>query len=313
MTAGTSVATHRASVRALPGEVYQLVADVTRWPVIFGPTVHVELLEHTESSERFTIWALVNGGVAHWTSARDLDPAALRVTFRQEHAMPPVATMNGAWEFFGQPGPATEVVLRHEFATVDGSPDSERRLRQALDRNSASELDALRRVAEAGRPVSQLVFGFEDQVLIAGPVAAAYDFIDRADEWHRRLPHVRDVSLAESSPGIQHLTMETETADGAVHTTCSIRVCTPHQWIAYKQTATPVPLLGHSGIWSFRDLGAAGCLVVARHLVLLDPEQLPLTAPGDRATVPDIALRVRSALSGNSLATLQHARAFAEG
>jgi aromatase len=293
--------------------VYQLVADVTRWPVIFGPTVHVQLLEHTESAERFTIWALVNGSVAHWTSTREFDPAALRITFRQEHAMPPVASMNGTWEFSGGPGTGTEVALGHEFTTMDGSAESERQLRQALDRNSDSELDALRRVAEAGHPASQLIFGFEDEVRIAGPVAAAYDFIDRADEWQRRLPHVRDVSLAEPLPGIQHLTMETETADGSVHTTTSVRVCMPSQWIAYKQTALPAALLGHSGIWSFRDLGEAGCLVVARHLVLLDPDQLPQAAPGDRSAVPEVAQRIRSALSGNSLATLEHARWFAVG
>jgi aromatase len=309
VTVGTSAVTHRASVRAAPGEVYQLVADVTRWPVIFGPTVHVQLLEHTPSAERFTIWALVNGSVARWTSARELDPAALRVTFRQEHTMPPVASMNGTWEFLGHPGTVTQVALSHEFSTVDGSHDSERQLRQALDRNSDSELAALRRVAEAGFPVSQLIFGFEEAMRIAGPVAAAYEFIDRADEWHRRLPHVRGVSLTESSPGIQHLSMETATADGAVHTTCSVRVCAPGQWIAYKQTATPVPLLGHSGIWSFRDLGEAGCQVTARHLVLLDPERL---APGGQA-LADVTGRVRSALSGNSLATLTHARQFAEG
>jgi aromatase len=315
MTVGTSVVTHSTTVRALPGDVYRLVADVTRWPVVFGPTVHVEHLHHAESAERFTIWALVNGSVAHWTSERAFDPGALRIDFRQEHSTPPVASMGGTWEFLDQPGPGTQVVLTHEFSTVDGSADGDQKLREALDRNSESELGALRLIAEAGYPADQLIFKFEDAVRIAGPVAAAYDFINRADEWHRRLPHVREISLAEPSPGIQHMTMETVTADGAAHTTSSVRVCTPNRWIAYKQTAAPAPLLGHSGIWSFRDFGESGCLVVARHMVLLDPAKVTAADPVSLTPVSDIADiadRVRSALSGNSKVTLSYARKFAE-
>jgi aromatase len=317
MTTATNAVTHTTRISADPGDVYQLVADATRWPVVFGPTVHVELLHHTDSAERFTIWALVGEGVARWTSTRTFDPGARRITFEQEHTMPPFAAMGGRWEFIGHAGPGTEgteteVVLTHQFS-VDSSADGEDEIRRALDRNSDSELRALRRVAEAGHPLNQLIFEFEDVVRIAGPVAAAYEFIDRAGEWDRRLPHVGSVNLAEPTPGIQHLTMETVTGDGAKHTTTSVRVCMPHQWIAYKQTVIPAPLLGHSGIWSFRDLGESGCLVAARHLVLLNPAEVTLVGPGGLTAVSrDIAERVKKALSGNSKVTLEHARQFAE-
>lgn len=307
MTTQTMRAKHRATVGAAPADLYGLVADVTRWPVLFGPTVCVEHLHRTEPSERFAIWALVNGGVTHWTSRREFDPVASRISFRQEHSQPPVEWMGGTWEFSELPGEGSEIVLTHEFAAA---PGTEQQIREALDRNSDSELGALRRIAEAGFPVNELIFGFEDTVHVAGPVRAAYEFVDRADEWPARLPHVRRVDFAETDPGIQHLTMETVAGDGAAHTTTSIRVCRPGEWIAYKQTVPPAPLLGHSGTWLFQDLGKDGCAVTARHLVLLDPDAV--SASAGLATVTGIRARVRSALSGNSQLTLEHARKFAE-
>jgi aromatase len=305
MTTGTSASvTHGTSIRSAPDDVYGLVADVTRWPVIFGPTVHVEHLDRTASTERFTIWALVNDRVAHWTSERAFDPLARRITFRQAHTRPPVSSMGGRWEFLDRPELGTEVVLTHEFSMAGDAADEAAQFTEALDRNSDSELAALRKVAESGHPLNALIFAFEDAVQVAGPAGAAYEFIDRADQWDRRLPHVRAVTLGEPEPGIQHLTMETATADGAVHTTSSVRVCAPGRWIGYKQTVAPAPLLGHSGTWSFRDLGESGCLIVARHLVMLDP-----SVPGP---LGEVARRVRAALSGNSRATLDLARKFAE-
>ena len=48
---------------ASPEVVYQLVADVTRWPVVFGPTVRVEHIERSPGHERFRIWAVVGEAV----------------------------------------------------------------------------------------------------------------------------------------------------------------------------------------------------------------------------------------------------------
>ncbi len=77
--------TEHTHVVAAPAEVlYGLVADVTAWPALFGPSVHVQHLERSEREERFRLWATVNGEVTDWTSRRTLDPDALRVTFAQE-------------------------------------------------------------------------------------------------------------------------------------------------------------------------------------------------------------------------------------
>lgn len=152
MTETTSTVTHSTIVRAAPGDVYGLVADVARWTVVFGPTIHVEHLHRAETNERFTIWALVNGSVMHWTSERVFNPGELSIAFRQEHSMPPVASMGGTWDFREQPGPQTQAVLTHRFSTVDGSANSETKLREALDRTATANW---RHCAGWRRPVTR--------------------------------------------------------------------------------------------------------------------------------------------------------------
>ncbi|WP_031086827.1 aromatase/cyclase [Streptomyces sp. NRRL WC-3549] len=303
-------AEHSLVVSAPAAQLYAVIADVTLWPAVFGPTVHVRHLERGERAERFEIWATVGDGISRWTSCRTLDPAGLRVTFRQDHSRPPVASMEGEWALRELPGGDTEVVLLHDFTVVDDDPEAVASVNAALDRNSEAELAALARVAGRGYPVADLVFSFTDRLEHTGPAAEAYGFVRRAELWAERLPHVERVRLTEDAPGIQDLEMDTVTADGSRHTTGSVRVCRDPEWIAYKQRVTPALLAGHSGLWTFSD-GPDGPVATARHTVALDPDGLE-TVLGSGATVADGRAYVREALGRNSLATLtraaEHAR-----
>ncbi|MGH3991131.1 MAG: aromatase/cyclase, partial [Pseudonocardiaceae bacterium] len=101
-----------ARVVHAPAEVlYELVADVTRWPVIFGPSLHVRHLQHSPAQERFQLWALVGGQVKNWTSRRTLDASGLCITFEQERSQAPILSMGGSWSFRALPGGRTQVVL----------------------------------------------------------------------------------------------------------------------------------------------------------------------------------------------------------
>jgi aromatase len=88
---------HEVTVRAPAATGYRLIADVQNWPRIFPPTVYVDRLESSGRTERIRIWATANGEAKNWTSRRVLDPAALRIEFRQEVSTPPVAAMGGTW------------------------------------------------------------------------------------------------------------------------------------------------------------------------------------------------------------------------
>ncbi|WP_329495105.1 aromatase/cyclase [Kitasatospora herbaricolor] len=296
---------HTLVVAAPARALYGLVADVTLWPAVFGPSVHVQHLERGEGTERFEIWALVNGEVSNWTSRRTLDPERLHVTFRQERSRGRIGSMGGEWIFNELPGDRTEIVLVHLFTPADDDPGTVEWINAALDRNSPLELAALGRIAELGHPVEDVVFSFTDTLPLQASAKGAYEFVNRADLWAERLPHVGRVSLTETVPGVQELEMDTVTADGSAHTTRSVRVCRAPEWIAYKQQLTPRLLLGHSGLWTFTD-GPDGPVAHARHTVAIDPSAVTGVLGAD-ATLADARTYVRDALGRNSLTTMEHA------
>lgn len=297
--------THSLVVAAPADQVYRLVADVTIWPVIFSPAVHVRHLDRTEREERFQLWALVAGNVQSWISRRELDPVAHRITFRQERSHPPVLGMSGTWSFTPTTDGRTEVVLEHTFAVAG---DALHTISSAVDRNSTAELAALGRIAELGHPVDAVIDTFSDTVILDGPLADVYRFVYRSDLWPDRLPHVKRVELAEDEPGIQHMEMETVTADGSVHTTRSIRVCSAPSHIAYKQLVPPKMLLGHSGQWTFSPLGDR-VEATARHTVAIDPDAAR-SLLGQDSTLEQAREYIRDALRGNGRATLARAGSY---
>lgn len=297
---------HSTVIDASPGAVHDVIAEVERWPAVFAPTVHVEVHERRDGRERLTIWALVNGQVTRWTSRRALDRDRRRITFQQERSAPPIASMSGSWEFLDRGAEGCQVLLHHEFRTVDDDPESVRAVEAAVEVNSGLELAAVARLAGSGLPPERLVTTFRDTMELDAPAAAVYAFLDRADRWPRRLPHVHRADLLEPRPGVQELTMETVTADGAAHTTSSIRLCTPMRSIRYKQTTPPAGLIGHSGAWLLAEHGDGRCRVTAEHTIAVDPVAALRDGAGTdhQNSVDHLLGRFREALRRNSRATM---------
>ncbi|MEU4338504.1 aromatase/cyclase [Micromonospora lupini] len=299
---------HSIDVDAPVDAVYPIIADVTRWPYTFGPTVHVDLLERhadgPQQTERLRLWAIANGLVRSWTSRRTLIPAAGRVVFRQEVSAAPVASMGGEWQLEALDGGRTRVLLLHDFTVVDDEPDAAAWVERAVDANSTAELGALRAAARSANAGTRL--SFEDSVSVPAPAADVYDFLYRADRWVERLPHVARVDLSEDEPNVQTLEMDTLAPDGAVHTTRSIRVGFPAERIVYKQTTLPPLLAAHTGVWTLRPEGD-GVTVTSHHTVVLRPERIEeLLGPG--ATLAGARELVQHNLSTNSVRTLEQAR-----
>jgi aromatase len=301
---------HTIDVAAPADVVYGIIADVTRWPEFFAPNVHVEYLEKDEGGERLRIWATANGEVKTWISRRDLDRDQRTITFRQEVSAAPVASMGGTWVITPVDGTRSLLELHHDFAAVDDAPDGVAWINAALDRNSDAELAGIQRVAEMADSLADVMFSFQDTVHVDGAGADVFDFLNRADLWPARLPHVARLDFREPTPGVQVMAMDTRTADGSVHTTESIRVTFGAERIVYKQTTVPALMTAHTGQWSIVP-AASGVDVTSRHTVIVRPEAVA-TVLGADATVADARAYIRRALSTNSTTTLQHARAHAE-
>ncbi|MFD3523543.1 aromatase/cyclase [Streptomyces sp. NPDC058653] len=319
-------AEHTARLAAPAGRAYDLIADVRRWPLLFPPCLHAEVLEAGPGTERVRLWALAGDEIRSWTSRRTLDPASLRIGFRQEDSAPPLADMGGEWRFEaksdgdGDGGDGTRLVLAHDWSMSSPGEEAHRWVTDALDRNSAAEIGAVTdwaQRAEAAGGAGELIFSFTDTLDIAAPAADVYAFLHRADLWPGRLPHVAGLDLDSAPAGpttagaeIQRMAMETRAADGTSHRTRSIRLCFTDELIVYKQTIVPPPLLGHAGAWTLTPT-ASGTRVTARHRVALDPDALAARF-GPGATLRTAREKVRELLGGNSRHTLEHARAHTE-
>ncbi|MDG4862210.1 aromatase/cyclase [Streptomyces sp. T-3] len=311
MANGTREVEHEISVSAPAQTVYRLIAEVANWPRIFPPTIYVDHVEEGEREERIRIWATANGEAKSWTSRRTLDPEGLRITFRQEVSTPPVASMGGTWVIEPLPDGGSRIRLLHDYRAIDDDPEGLKWIDEAVDRNSRSELAALKTNVELAHSAEELTFSFEDSVDVRGRAKDVYDFINEADRWSERLPHVATVRLDEDTPGLQTLEMDTRAKDGSVHTTKSYRVCFPHHKIAYKQVTLPALMTLHTGYWTFREGTDGVTTASSQHTVVLNTANIERIL-GAGATVADARAYVHGALSTNSRATLGHAKDYAE-
>ncbi|MFI2643393.1 aromatase/cyclase [Streptomyces sp. NPDC018610] len=314
-TSAPHLTEHSITVAAPASAVYALVADVSAWPQVFGPTVHVEVLQDAPAEggeQTLRIWAVANERVRTWTSRRILDPAARTITFRQLVPAAPVAAMGGEWRVEELEAGRTRVVLLHDYRAVDDDPAAEEQIERAVDRNSRAELAALKNAAELGDARDELHFTFSDSETVVGAAGDVYAFLDRADLWPERLPHVARLDLTEEEPGIQHMDMDTRSPDGSLHNTTSVRVCfEDRHMIVYKQLRVPVAMSGHTGRWVIESLGDGTVRATSWHTVTLDPEGVR-SALGPEATLAEARALVRKALGTNSSTTLHHAKQFAE-
>lgn len=300
---------HEVIIDVPAGRVYQLIADVEKWPEIFPPTVHAERAGQDGSSEQIRIWATANGTAKTWTSRREHDAERMSIAFRQERSQHPLGGMGGMWVVQPIPGSRCRVRLLHDYFATSDDPADLDWISRAVDGNSTAELQALKSSAELSGP-EQLVT-FADTVEVDGGAEDVYDFLNEAQLWRERLPHVARVSLDEETSGLQILEMDTRTKDGSVHTTRSVRVCQPHRSIVYKQIVLPPLMALHTGRWLIEAGNGGGVSATSRHTVRINTARIA-DVLGQDVDVPAARKAVRNTLSANSLATLNLAKAYAE-
>ncbi|HET6354353.1 aromatase/cyclase [Streptomyces sp.] len=302
---------HRVEVAAPAGVLYGLIADTVRWPLFFPPSIHVEQLEFDGTHERLRIWATANGSVASWTSARSLDPELRRVDFRQQVPASSVEAMGGTWIVEARGGDRSQLTLLHDFVVPGDAAETVAWVQRATDTNSRAQLDSLKDMAEKWTRLDDMVLLFEDSVRVNGPAELVYDFLYRAGDWPELAPHVRRVELTEQAPGVQVMSMDASGADGAIHTTESVRICFPHAGrIVFKQTAPPALMAAHTGEWSVEP-DATGVTVTAQHQVVLNEADIEPVL-GEGAGLASARRRVREDLGRAGTLMLALAKQHAE-
>jgi ribosome-associated toxin RatA of RatAB toxin-antitoxin module len=295
---------HCATVDAPAADVYDLLADVGRWPLLFAPTIHAERLDFDGDAERIRICAIAGDDVKAWTSRRTFDPSALRIKFRQELTPAPAATMSGEWRIEPKGQRQALVRLRHTYSAIGDDPEKLAWIAAAVDRNSTAELRGLAELVAGQVTLSNACLEFADTVTFDGSAEAAYEFLRAADRWPDRLPHVAGMEFTENPDGVQWMTMQTKAPDGDLHTTRSVRICEPGR-IRYKQVQRPRALAAHCGEWT-----VTANELTSRHRVRLDVEGVRAVL-GPDANLDTAAAAVKRSLSANSRVTLSQAATFA--
>lgn len=301
---------HTAEIVGDAEATYQYLADVQQWSAVFTPTIFALSMPISDRKEHIRIWATANEEVRSWTSERNLDPENRRIDFRQTTPQNPLKSMRGRWEVQERDEGLLTVVLLHEYELQpDVTTDDEEFVATAVQNNSVAELNALKEYVElAGSRGDKYVLRFSDTKEIDAPAHAIYAFLDEADQWAHRLPHVADVEF-ERRDEVQHLRMVTTSPDGEDHVTASIRIADAEEHrIAYKQQIHPPLFISHVGRWEIRPTGDRSCAATSHHTVVLNPGHDLLK--GGSESLVKVRELVRHSLGTNSRTTLEQAAAF---
>jgi acyl carrier protein len=259
----------RMTVPVVAEELFGLVADASRWPVLFPSTVHVRRLDKQGLTERSEVWELVGDRASTRILRRVVNADRLHIAFSWDEprpaqdpagqaARPSYRELAGEWRFRPLVGGATEVVLRQRYtldedAIADPAPAAE-----AVHCDSARRLAALRRIARLGRP-ARLLLSVSEEVSLPRPIEEVYARVHAAFGPGRGYPDE------------------------------SVVVAEPERWIARK-TLADAPLLTRAELWSFEPVGG-GTRATAVHWALIEPAAAGL--PGSEADSALSGLRVR--------------------
>ncbi|HEX8630102.1 MAG TPA: SRPBCC family protein [Catenuloplanes sp.] len=283
------------TVRAPAKVVYDMVADVNRWPYIFSAVVHAERLRLKGNDELFRLWAFVEGAVRTWSSRRTLEPDALSIRFEQLVPFAPFEQLAGYWVVRPLSPTTSRLTLVHRFRLLDDHPEEATRTLAALGRASTVELNAIQSAAELGDDFDEMVLTYSESVTVAAQIRNVYQFLYRAEQWPAQLPQLVEPGRDDSTPEVQILQADTDAdieadtdiwadpdpdadigADAVDESAAvapmlqTVRICFPYHSIIHKVVSTSALMSAHVGEWTLRAL-PGGTEIRACHTVLLRP------------------------------------------
>ena len=282
-----------ATIEAPAGLVFELLTDAANWPRLFPWILHTECLERTGDDDVFKFWGLTpDGGTRIFTSRRHLDRRALVMEFEQQNQVGDVRRLSGRWTFTAVAERRTQVRSEHTFELAEDGEEAARRAHGMFTKHGTTQLEALRRRAEAYEDIEARTLVFTDSVCIASELEKVYEAFRDAASWPGFVSRVDRAVVTEAPQDVQFVELDVREG-GVTRTTRSARVGLPCEKIVYKQAERPEHLELHAGHWGFTET-PEGVLVTAGHTAVL--EKAALTAyPDAHQHVRDLLGRVTSA------------------
>jgi aromatase len=127
--------------------VFELVANIDRWPSLLDPLEGVEHLGFEGVCERVRFAKRVGGVTQDQTMVRELNAKRMQVRFRQVDVRAPLASLGGIWMVLPK-GMGSMVAVDHYYRVADNSPLTAARVEVEIAAESQPMLAALRSTIE---------------------------------------------------------------------------------------------------------------------------------------------------------------------
>lgn len=308
---------HSIEISASVDRVYDICANVAKWPEYFPPCKKAEIISERDNLQVIAITAESNETEFSWQSERRLYPDIYRIDFEQSKPSPLVKYMQGRWNMFTL-NQGTLLVLEHRFEPKDtvagvvdevqNATDAIQFMHRTIEDNSTKELKAIKKLLESehlGRTEAVFSSGIE----IKSTARQVFDLLYQVQEWPQVLPHCKKIKLLYEDGHNQEFEMTVVGVGEKLEVMRSIRHGYANRMIEYFQPSLPLALQRHEGRWVITDK-KNGVYLESWHRIALAEEGVRKLWGGIK---PEEALTlVQQAIEKNSMITMQTVKAYLE-
>ncbi len=311
------VTMHSIEINADISRVYEMCANVLKWPEYFPPCKKARIISENDNIQIIEITARSNETEFTWQSERKLYPDSYRIDFHQSKPSPLVKYMQGTWRVITL-NKGVLLTLEHVFEVkdevaglvenVDNKDDALEFMFRTIENNSKQELGSIKQILEK-EGLGKLEAIFKNGIEINATAEQVFNLLYNVQEWPQLLPHCKKINMLYEDGHNQEFEMTVIGAQDKLEVMRSIRHGHANNLIEYFQPSLPPALKRHEGKWLITET-EHGIYLEAWHSITLSEEGVK-NFWGDLAM--EQALKyVEQAIERNSMTTMQTIKSYLE-
>ncbi|BBB90954.1 MAG TPA: SRPBCC family protein [Methylomusa anaerophila] len=311
------VTMHAVEINADLETVYDMCANVLKWPEYFPPCKQAKIISEKDNVQVIEITAQSNETEFTWQSERILYPGSYRIDFRQSRPGPLVKYMQGVWRAI-KLNKGVLLTLEHAFEVKDSveglvenvsnKEEALRFMHRTIENNSKQELGSIKRILEkAGLGEAEAIFS--SGIEIKTTAGQVYNLLYNVQEWPKLLPHCQKITMLYEDGRNQEFEMTVTGAQDKTEVMRSIRHGYANNIIEYFQPSLPPALQRHEGKWIITGTENGVHLEAWHSITLLKEGVRKLWGEMEMEKALKI---VQQAIDRNSMTTMQTIKSYLE-